>query len=57
MRGQCEHIPLLVLCVDFIVGKVCILHCVPYNLLTFSMKQNHHTAEFKKKKKTLNLAA
>jgi hypothetical protein len=30
-------------------GEICVVICVPYNLLTFNMKQNHFTADFKKK--------
>jgi hypothetical protein len=44
-RGQREHI-LLVFCIA-LVGEICI---VPYNLFIFSMKWNHYTAEFRKKK-------
>jgi hypothetical protein len=41
----------MVFCVDFIIGEICVAHCVPYNLFTFNMKQNYCTVEFKKKKK------
>jgi hypothetical protein len=45
-------------CVDFIVGEICIVHCVPYNLFIFSMKRNHYTVEFKSKEEGMsNLAA
>jgi hypothetical protein len=37
------------MCVDIIVGKICVGHCVPYNLFIFNMKLINYTAEFKKK--------
>jgi hypothetical protein len=37
----CEAYSVVVFCVDFIVGKICIVCCVPYNLFIFNMKQNH----------------
>jgi hypothetical protein len=56
VSGQCEHIRVVVLCSDFIVCKIYV-YCVAYNLLIFSMKQNHCTVEFKKKKRQVLLCS
>jgi hypothetical protein len=41
--------PVVVFCVDFIVGKTCIVQCVPFYLSVFNMKHNYYTTEFKKR--------